>query len=208
MAVPIQLTSPPGTADPLVFTIKAATLRFDSRDEIEPYLRPLMENADVEEVHLSGNTYGIEACKFLGEILSTKKKLKVLPHARLHSPWRFMLMRLGVGRTVRRYLLNTLANRNPSIPFLSSLFNSKSPITPYNKPFRQRFWINRPRTANKLLFTALTTRTSYSRQQRSRSRSRIQHRKRTGLTCYCKVSALRVRGTWSSPSENAYLWEK
>lgn len=74
----VVLSSPPSTADPLRFTIKAATLKFDSRDDILPYLKPLIENPDVEEVHLSGNTYGIEACQFLGEILSTKKKLKVV----------------------------------------------------------------------------------------------------------------------------------
>ena len=84
MTAPIEVTSPPGTADPLVFTIKAATLRFDTRDEIEPYLIPLVENPDVEEVHLSGNTYGIEACKFLGEVLYAKKKLKVLTREIFH----------------------------------------------------------------------------------------------------------------------------
>ena len=72
-----EISSPPSTPDPLCFTIKAATLKFDSRDDILPYLKPLIENPDVEEVHLSGNTYGIEACKVLGEILSTKKNLKV-----------------------------------------------------------------------------------------------------------------------------------
>jgi hypothetical protein len=75
MAAP-ELLSPPSSADPLSFTIKAATLKFDTSDDILPYLNPLIEN-DVEEVHLGGNTYGIEACKLLGEILSTKKKLKV-----------------------------------------------------------------------------------------------------------------------------------
>ena len=77
----VELSSPPSTADSLCFTIKAATLKFDSREDILPYLKPLIENPDVEEVHLSGNTYGIEACQLLGEILSTKKSLKV-PH-----PW-------------------------------------------------------------------------------------------------------------------------
>jgi Ran GTPase-activating protein 1 len=73
----LELSSPPSSADPLCFTIKAATLKFDTRDDILPYLRPLIENADVEEVHLGGNTYGVEACEFLGEILATKKNLKV-----------------------------------------------------------------------------------------------------------------------------------
>jgi Ran GTPase-activating protein 1 len=83
----LELSSPPSSADPLCFTIKAATLKFDNRDDILPYLKPLIENADVEEVHLGGNTYGVEACKLLGEILATKKSLKVCMNIfTLHSP--------------------------------------------------------------------------------------------------------------------------
>jgi Ran GTPase-activating protein 1 len=73
----VEVSSRPSTPGSLCFAIKAATLKFDSREDILPYLKPLIENPHVEEVHLSGNTYGIEACKVLGEILSTKKSLKV-----------------------------------------------------------------------------------------------------------------------------------
>jgi hypothetical protein len=72
-----DVSSRPSTADGHVFTIKAATLKFETRDDILPYLQPLIDNPDVEEVHLSGNTYGVEACKFLAEILAAKKNLKV-----------------------------------------------------------------------------------------------------------------------------------
>jgi Ran GTPase-activating protein 1 len=75
----VELLSPPSTADPLCFTIKAATLKFETREDILPFLKPLIESHDVEEVHLGGNTYGVEACKALGEILATKKNLKVCP---------------------------------------------------------------------------------------------------------------------------------
>lgn len=75
----VELASPPSTVDPLHFAIKAATLKFETREDILPYLKPLIENPDVEEVHLSGNTYGVEACRFLGEVLATKKNLKVCP---------------------------------------------------------------------------------------------------------------------------------
>lgn len=71
-----DLSSPPSTADPHVFTIKAATLKFDTRESLEPYVTPLIENP-VEEVYFSGNTYGIEACAYLGEILAKKTSLKV-----------------------------------------------------------------------------------------------------------------------------------
>lgn len=76
-----DLSSPPSTADPHIFTIKAATLKFDTRESLVPYVTPLIENP-VEEVYLSGNTYGIEACAFLGEILAKKKTLKVRPSLR------------------------------------------------------------------------------------------------------------------------------
>jgi Ran GTPase-activating protein 1 len=84
MAAP-PVESRPSTADANVFTIKAATLKFETRDDILPYLRPLIDNPDVEEVHLSGNTYGVEACKFLAEILATKKNLKVAQFADIFS---------------------------------------------------------------------------------------------------------------------------
>jgi Ran GTPase-activating protein 1 len=73
-----DLSTPPSTADSRRFTIKAATLKFDTREDILPYLKPLIESTDVEQVHLSGNTYGVEACQCIGEILSTKKNLRVV----------------------------------------------------------------------------------------------------------------------------------
>ena len=73
----VQVLSRPSTGNTHVFTIEAATLKFETREDILLYLQPLINNPDVEEVHLSGNTYGVEACKFLGEVLSTKKNLKV-----------------------------------------------------------------------------------------------------------------------------------
>jgi|SRR5277367_1529742 len=72
-----EIASRPSTADPHIFTIKAATLKFETRHDLLPYLTPLIENTNVEEAHLSGNTYGVEACEFLGQVLSTKKNLKV-----------------------------------------------------------------------------------------------------------------------------------
>ena len=81
-----ETTSRPSTADALHFTIKAATLKFETRHDLLPYLTSLIENPDVEEVHLSGNTYGVEACQFLGEVLSTKKNLKVLSATPVSAP--------------------------------------------------------------------------------------------------------------------------
>lgn len=44
---------------------------------MEPYIASLKGNTTVEEIRLGGNTLGIEACKAIGEILSSNKNLKV-----------------------------------------------------------------------------------------------------------------------------------
>ena len=62
-------------------TIEASGLKFETREDLLQYVDSLLER-DVEEVHLSGNTYGVDACRFLGEILLKKKSLKVFyPHS-------------------------------------------------------------------------------------------------------------------------------
>lgn len=73
----VDIPSRPSTADHLRFSIKADTLKFETREDILPYIQPLIDNPDVEEIHLSGNTYGVGACQFLAEVLVTKKNLKV-----------------------------------------------------------------------------------------------------------------------------------
>jgi Ran GTPase-activating protein 1 len=51
--------------------------RFDTAEQLEPFVAPLRANDDVEEVEFRGNTFGPDACKLLGEVLASKKKLKV-----------------------------------------------------------------------------------------------------------------------------------
>jgi Ran GTPase-activating protein (RanGAP) involved in mRNA processing and transport len=104
-----EIASRPSTADSHIFTIKAATLKFETRHDLLPYLTPLIENPDVEEVHLSGNTYGVEACEFLGQVLSTKKKLKVLFFALF-----FLCLLCVIGTRVFLRRVLTEQNRLPS----------------------------------------------------------------------------------------------
>jgi len=109
-----EISSPPSTADPLVFTIKADLRKFDTRADIEPFLKPLIENPDVEEIHLSGNTYGVEACEYLGEVLATKKKLKVL----LLHPTELVCLSL---RALKRVFngISDLYSRSPNLQISS-----------------------------------------------------------------------------------------
>jgi Ran GTPase-activating protein 1 len=60
-----------------LFTLEGKALKLDTAADLEPHIAPLRALDDVEEARFSGNTLGIEACKLLGEVLSTKKSLKV-----------------------------------------------------------------------------------------------------------------------------------
>ncbi|POR36583.1 Ran GTPase-activating protein 1 [Tolypocladium paradoxum] len=59
-----------------VFSLEGKGLKLDTAAEVEAHIAPLRAN-DIEEVRLLGNTLGVEACKLLGEVLATKKNLKV-----------------------------------------------------------------------------------------------------------------------------------
>lgn len=59
-----------------LFSLEGKGLKFDSAADLEAHIADLRSN-DVEEVKMLGNTFGIEACKLLGEVLATKKNLKV-----------------------------------------------------------------------------------------------------------------------------------
>jgi Ran GTPase-activating protein 1 len=60
-----------------LFSLEGKGLKLDTAKDLEPYITSLRAMDDVEEVRLLGNTLGIEACKLLGEVLSTKKNLQV-----------------------------------------------------------------------------------------------------------------------------------
>lgn len=60
-----------------VFSLEGKGLKLDTATDVEKHIADLRSNDDVEEVRLLGNTLGVEACKVLGEVLATKKKLQV-----------------------------------------------------------------------------------------------------------------------------------
>jgi len=59
------------------FSIAGKNLKLDSAADIEPHLEVLRTIQGLEEVHLGGNTLGVEACKALANELKEKKSLKV-----------------------------------------------------------------------------------------------------------------------------------
>lgn len=60
-----------------IFSLEGKVLKLDTAADIEPHIKSLREMQDVEEVRLLGNSFGVEACKVLGEVLETKKTLQV-----------------------------------------------------------------------------------------------------------------------------------
>lgn len=59
-----------------IFSLEGKGLKLDTAEDLEPHVAPL-RSQDVEEVRILGNTLGVGACKSLGEILATKKNLRV-----------------------------------------------------------------------------------------------------------------------------------
>lgn len=60
-----------------VFSLEGKGLKLDTAEDLEAHIGPLRAMDDVEEVRLLGNTLGVGACKLLGEVLATKKNLRV-----------------------------------------------------------------------------------------------------------------------------------
>ncbi|KXT04705.1 hypothetical protein AC578_2071 [Pseudocercospora eumusae] len=59
-----------------VFSIRGQALKLDTAADLEKHVGPLKDNADVEEVHIEGNTIGVEASEALAKILETKQNLR------------------------------------------------------------------------------------------------------------------------------------
>lgn len=59
-----------------IFSLQGKGLKLDSRGDVEKYLGEV--DTDVlEEIHLGGNTIGVEAAKALAEVLQKADKLRV-----------------------------------------------------------------------------------------------------------------------------------
>lgn len=60
------------------FSIHGKGIKFETRKDIEPYLKQIREiPGGVEEVHFGGNTLGVEPCIALAEVLKETTTLKV-----------------------------------------------------------------------------------------------------------------------------------
>ena len=60
-----------------IFSLEGKGLKLDTAEDIEPHIKDLKDNADVEEVRFLGNTLGVGASEALAKVLETKKKLQV-----------------------------------------------------------------------------------------------------------------------------------
>jgi Ran GTPase-activating protein 1 len=65
------------TSSNKVFSLEGKGLKLDTAADLEPHIAELRAMDDVEEVRFLGNTLGVGACKLLGEVLATKKSLRV-----------------------------------------------------------------------------------------------------------------------------------
>lgn len=60
-----------------VFSLVGKNLKLNTKEDIDPHLEDLNRIADLQEIHLGGNTFGVEACRALADVLKTKTNLRV-----------------------------------------------------------------------------------------------------------------------------------
>jgi hypothetical protein len=94
-----------------VFSLQGKSLKLDSRSDIEPHLDDV-DPTVIEEIHLGGNTIGVEAAKALAEFLEKTTILKVCDgfHNRFRRPAALTCWRTGRG--LCRYFYRTPHLRN------------------------------------------------------------------------------------------------
>ncbi|KAJ9646573.1 Ran GAP Rna1 [Coniosporium tulheliwenetii] len=90
-----------------VFSLEGKGLKLDTAADIEPHIKELVDNPDVEEVRFQGNTLGVEASEALAKVLETKKKLQPSSPSSLHT----------INLSDNAFGLNTQA---PLVSFLSA----------------------------------------------------------------------------------------
>lgn len=64
-----------------IFSLVGQGLKLDTKADIQQHLEKLDQITDLEEIHLGGNTLGVEACQALADVLKNKKTLKVADFA-------------------------------------------------------------------------------------------------------------------------------
>lgn len=58
------------------FSLAGKGLKLDTKEDILPHIKPLIDNDNVTSIDLSGNTLGVGACEALHPILKSKSKLE------------------------------------------------------------------------------------------------------------------------------------
>lgn len=87
------------------FTIEGRGLKLQTADDVKEFIETISGMDALENVILSGNTFGVEACRALAAALAKKPLLKViLPHIPKHEKEENIFQRLsrrGVHECVR-----------------------------------------------------------------------------------------------------------
>lgn len=94
-----------------IFSLEGKGLKLDTAEDLEPHIAPL-RSVDVEEVRILGNTLGVGACKLLGEVLATKKNLRVRQISPFPGCYNLPI-HSSPGRKLRRYLHRPTPERDP-----------------------------------------------------------------------------------------------
>jgi len=64
-------------APPKVFSLEGKGLKLDTAEDIESHIKPLVENADYNEIRFGGNTLGVGASERLAAVIVTQKSLEI-----------------------------------------------------------------------------------------------------------------------------------
>ena len=97
-------------SNPKIFSLQGEGLKLDSRADIEPILSKV-DPKIIEEIHLGGNTIGIEAAQAIAEFLEKTEVLKV----RKLSVFGFSYSKLTPVSSLRTHRSLTLQTSSPAV---------------------------------------------------------------------------------------------
>jgi hypothetical protein len=133
-------------AAPNIFSLEGKGLKLDTAEDLEAHIAPLRDMQHVDEVRVLGNTLGVGACKLLGEVLATKKTLKVgqsvsvfMFPTSLSSPnvtglFSFTDLLASLDRQPGRHIYRTSVERNTRSAILPAYLDPKSSKPPNHQP--------------------------------------------------------------------------
>jgi hypothetical protein len=102
-----------------IFSLQGRGLKLDTAADIEPHLANV-DPTIIEEIHLGGNTIGVEASEALATFLEKTQVLKVSP--RVNFSWLFTdnhrLARMHLGCRFRGHFHRSPHFRNSLVPLL------------------------------------------------------------------------------------------